>query len=345
VSAFRLGLTHDFLMPTGEIGFGDIGLGALTAHPDIDWEFLPPTGAELPATVAREFDALIVLSPRVTPRTVQDNERLKLIARFGVGYDSVDLGACTAGGVVVTIAPDGVRRPMAMTAITLLLALSHNLLIKDQLVRRGRWDDRLHHMGTGVTGKALGLIGLGNIGRQIAALARPLGLTCLAYDPYIPAEAATVVGVQLVELDALLARSDYVCVCCPLDETTRHLVGQRELDGMKPSAFLINVARGPIVDQAALVDALRTGQIKGAGLDVFEQEPPDPSDPLLQCTNVILGPHSLGWTDELALGIGMSNLNGVIALSKRHPPDHILNPAALQHPRLLEWFEGGQHMA
>ncbi len=339
MTTFRLGVTRDFLTPTGQIGFGDIGLDLLKAHPDIDWEFLSSDEAELPPTVARDFDALVVLSPRVTARTVQDSPRLKLIARFGVGYDSVDLDACNAAGIIVTIAPDGVRRPMAVAAITLLLALSHNLLIKDNLVRDGRWDDRLHHMGIGVAGRALGLVGLGNIGREIVALARPFGLTCLAFDPYVPGQTAAVDGVKLVQLDELLARSDYVCVCCPLDEATYHLIGKEQLDRMKPSAFLINVARGPIVDQVALADALQSGRIKGAGLDVFEREPPDPIDPLLQCGNVILSPHSLGWTDELALGIGTSDLNSVIALSKRRVPDHIVNQAALKHPKLVGWFK------
>jgi phosphoglycerate dehydrogenase-like enzyme len=340
MSTFRLGLTHDFLTPTGELGFGDIGLEALRSHPEVDWEFLPANEAELSATAAQEFDALIVLSPRVTAHTVKDSQRLKLIARFGVGYDSVDLEACSAAGIVVTIAPDGVRRPMAMAAITLLLALSHNLLIKDSLVRDGLWDERLHHMGIGVTGRALGLIGLGNVGREIVALARPLGLSCLAFDPYTLEQDPSVANVQLVQLDDLLVRSDYVCVCCPLNETTYHLIGEQELDRMKPSAFLINVARGPIVDQVALTKALHSGGIKGAGLDVFEREPVGPADPLLRCPNVILAPHSLGWTDELALGIGTSNLNNVIAVSNRRLPEHILNPPALNHPRLMAWFEG-----
>jgi phosphoglycerate dehydrogenase-like enzyme len=339
MSAFRLGLTHDFLTPTGEVGWGDIGLRALRAYPEINWEFLPSNEAELTASVAQEFDALVVLSPRVTAMSVKDNQRLKLIARFGVGYDSVDLEACSAAGIVVTIAPNGVRRPMAMAAITMLLALSHNLLIKDSLVRDGLWDERLHYMGIGVTGRTLGLIGLGNIGQEIVALARPLGLSCVAFDPYIPEQGPTVASVELVPLDELLSRSDYVCVCCPLNETTHHLIGERELDHMKPSAFLINLARGPIVDQVALVNALRSGGIKGAGLDVFEREPVSRADLLLQCPNVILAPHSLGWTDELALGIGMSNLNNVIAVSKRRLPDPILNPEALTHPRLAAWFE------
>jgi phosphoglycerate dehydrogenase-like enzyme len=339
MSAFRLGLTHDFLTSTGEVGWGDIGLETLRAHPEINWEFLPSNEAELSASVAQEFDALVVLSPRVTAVSVKDNQRLKLIARFGVGYDSVDLDACSAAGILVTIAPDGVRRPMAMAAITMLLALSHNLLVKDSLVRDGLWDERLHHMGIGVTGRTLGLIGVGNIGQEIVALARPLGLSCVAFDPYIPEQPPAVAGVELVPLEELLSRSDYVCVCCPLNETTHHLIGEQELDRMKPSAFLINLARGPIVDQMALVNALQAGGIKGAGLDVFEREPVSRADPLLQCPNVILAPHSLGWTDELALGIGMSNLNNVIAVSKRRLPDPILNPPALNHPRLAAWFE------
>ncbi|HXW81698.1 MAG TPA: NAD(P)-dependent oxidoreductase [Acidimicrobiales bacterium] len=339
MSTFRLGLTRDFLTSAGEVGWGDIGLAALRAYPEIDWEFLPTNEAELSPTVAQEFDALIVLSPRVTEHTVKDSQRLKLIARFGVGYDSVDLDACNAAGIVVTIAPDGVRRPMAMAAITLLLALSHNLLIKDGLVRDGLWGERLHHMGIGVTGRALGLIGLGNIGREIVSLALPLGLSCMAFDPYVAEQAPIAAGVELVQLDELLARSDYVCVSCPLNEATYHLIGEQELARMKPSAFLINVARGPIVEQDALVSALRSGGIRGAGLDVFEREPAGPANPLSQCPNVILAPHSLGWTDELAIGIGMSNLHNVIAVSKRRLPEHIVNPAALEHPRLAGWFE------
>jgi phosphoglycerate dehydrogenase-like enzyme len=336
--AFRLGLTRDFLNSKGEIAWGDIGLEILKTEPAIEWDFLACEEADLSSAAIEGYDALIVLSPRVTELTVQDNSRLKLVARFGVGYDNVDLDACTATGVLVTITPDGVRRPVATAAITLLLALSHNLLTKDALVRAGRWGERQEHMGIGVTGRTLGLVGLGNIGREIALLAGSLGLKCLAYDPYVVDGTNDATGVELVELEVLLARADYLCVCCPLNDTTYHLIGEKELTRMKPSSFLINVARGPIVDQVALTHALLEGRIRGAGLDVFETEPPNLSAPIFKCTNVIVAPHSLCWTDELARGNGSSDLKAVLAMSRRQVPEYIVNRAALDHPKLVKWL-------
>lgn len=261
---FRVGLTRDFLKADGSLGFGDIGLNLLDDDPQIEWEFLPENVTEMPRELADQYDALLVLALQVTAATLSGCRRLSVIARFGVGYDNVDVAACTNNDVLLTITPDGVRRPVAVSAITFLLALSHKLLIKDRLTREGRWAEKLDHMGMGLTDRTFGLIGLGNIGREILTMARPFEMRYLAFDPYATEAAAAGVGAELTGLDELLAQSDFVCVSCALTDSTRHLLNAERLAKMKPTAYLINVARGPIVDQAALTHVLKQGLIAGA---------------------------------------------------------------------------------
>ena len=330
---FRVGVTDDFLRPDGTLGFGDIGLDLLDRE-RIAWEFIPASGGEIAPERASEFDGLLVLGPRVSQRTVGQPGRLNVIARFGVGYDNIDVPACTQAGVLLTITPEGVRRPVAVAALTLLLALSHKLLIKDRLTRAGRWSERLDHTGQGITGRTLGIVGLGNIGRELASLARPLGLSVIGHDPWITEEEAARAGVTRLPLDAVLRRSDYVCVCCVLNAETRHLLNAERIALLKPTAYLINVARGPIVDQAALYEALRDGKIQGAGLDVFEQEPVAADDPILALENVILAPHALCWTDECFRLNGHSAIGSLIDVARGIIPEHIVNRDALAHERL-----------
>jgi D-3-phosphoglycerate dehydrogenase len=187
---FRVGITHDFLKPDGSLGFGDIGLDLLAENSNIQYEFLPDNGIELPASVANQFDSLLVLAPRVTAATLAGGQRLTLVARFGVGYDNVNVPACTQSDVLLTITPSGVRRPVAVSALALLLALAHKLPAKDRLTREGRWSEKLQHMGVGLTGRTLGLIGLGNIGREIMRIAAPLEMRCVTFDPHVPADVA-----------------------------------------------------------------------------------------------------------------------------------------------------------
>lgn len=289
-AAFRVGLTRDFLREDGTIGWGDIGLEALNEAQNITWEFLPEGGQELTAQQARSYDALIVLSPRVSAATVDGADRLALVARFGVGYDNVEVGACTRNGVILTITPDGVRRPVATSILALLLALGHRLLVKDSIARSGSWEERLDHMGTGLSGKTLGSVGLGNIGREMFTLAKPLDMRHLACDPYAAPEMAAEAGVELVDLDALLGASDFLAINCALTPETYHLLDAERLALMKRSAFVINTARGRIIDQASLTEALREGHIAGAALDVFEEEPANPDDPIFSLPNVIVAP-------------------------------------------------------
>ena len=331
---FRVGLTRDFLKPDGSLGFGDIGLDALNEQPGLAWEFLPESHAELPRAVADQYDALLVLGPKVTTATVAGCQRLALVARFGVGYDNVDVPACTAACVMLTITPDGVRRPVASSVLAFLLALAHKLPIKDRLTRAGRWHERLDYMGLGLTGKTLGVIGLGNIGREVFRLAAPLEMHHVGHDPHVTPDAAAAAGIEWLALDELLASADFVVVCCALTNETLHLLDARRLALMQPASYLINVARGPIVDQAALTAVLREGMIAGAALDVFEQEPIDPADPLLVLDNVILAPHAICWTDECFLNNGRSALRSILDVAAGRVPQFVVNREVLESPVL-----------
>lgn len=325
---FRVGLTRDFLKPDGSLALGDIGLSLLDADPRVEWQFLREEATELKPNQIAEFDALLLLGPRVTAETLLGNERLLLVARFGVGYDNVDVEACTNHGVLLTITPDGVRRPVAVSALTLLLALSHKLLMKDRLTRAGRWSEKLDYMGCGLTGRTLGVIGAGNIGREIFRLAAPFEMRHLAADPRLTTADLQGTGIALVDLETLLKEADFIVVCCALTNETRGLLHAGRLALLKPSAYLINVARGPIIDQAALTAALQEKRFAGAGLDVFEREPIDPDDPLLRLDNVILTPHALCWTDECFLGNGRSACRSIMQLAAGQIPEHVVNREA-----------------
>jgi D-3-phosphoglycerate dehydrogenase len=325
-------VTRDFLQPDGTVAFGDIGLGKLDEAPSVAWEFLKENVTELTPDHANAYDALLVLAPRVTAATLAGNPRLAVVARFGVGYDTVDVEACTQSAVALTITPDGVRRPVAAAVLTFLLALSHKLLAKDRLTREGRWAEKLAYQGQGLTGRTLGLIGLGNIGRDIFHLTAPLDMRHLAADPFIKPADAERAGAKLVDLETLLRESDYVVVCCALTEGTRHLLNAQRLALMKPTAYLINLARGPIVDQQALTKVLQEQRIAGAGLDVFEQEPIAPDDPLLKLDNVILAPHALCWTDECFAGNGRSAIQSILDAAAGKAPQNVVNRAVLDSP-------------
>ena len=332
-SVFRVGVTRDFLGPDGTSDLDDFA-GPLFEEAGLDWEYIAENTPILQASQVQDYDALLVLGAGITVETFTDSDRLAVIARFGVGYDKVDVGACTENGVLLTIAPDGVRRPVATSIMTLVLALSHQLLIKDRLTRDGGWRNTQNYRGMGLVGRTLGLVGMGNIGKETFKLAKPFGMRHITFDPYVtPAEAAAV-GVERVALDTLMQTADFVCVCCPLNAETRGLIDARRIGLMKPTAYLINTARGPIVDQKALTAALQDRRIQGAGLDVFEQEPIDDSDPLLSLDSVIVTPHSICWTDECFEGNAKSACQSIISVATGQIPSHVVNRDVIGSPKL-----------
>jgi len=329
---FRIGITRDTLREDGSSIFDRRAL-EIFSDPRFEWEFLPESVKELTAAHAAAYDALCVLNPKLTAATLAGAERrLQIVARMGVGYDSIDVPACTAAGVFLTNTPDGVRRPVATSILLLILALTHKLATKDAITRAGRWADTINHMGVGLTGKIVGSIGVGNIGSELFRLLAPLDLVHLAFDPYANAEEAGARRVILTDKDTVFHESDIVCVNCPLTPETRQSIGAREFALMKPTAYFINTARGPIVDEKALYAALSERRIAGAALDVFEQEPIGADHPLVSLDNVILTPHSICWTDEFFRNNAESAFRSVVAVATGHAPTFVVNREVLLHP-------------
>jgi phosphoglycerate dehydrogenase-like enzyme len=335
--AFRVGVTSDLFDQRGEPTFGREPLSLLNT---LHWEKLPAGLRAITAEHAAAYDALYVNSLKVEARVVEaPNLRLKLVSRHGVGYDSVDVPAMTRAGVLVSNTPNAVPRPVATIALTFILTLSHRLFIKDRLTREGRWAERVEHMGTGLTGRTLGVVGAGGIGKELLRMARVFDLRLLAADPHVASRTMEEFGAKKVTLDDLMAQSDFVVVACLLNDETRHLIGARELARMKPTAYLINVARGPIVDERALYETLAARRIAGAGLDVFEEEPTPSSNPILSLDNVIVTPHSLAWTDELFDNIARTAIGAILAVHSGRRPQYLVNPEALSHPRVKAWLK------
>ena len=328
---WRVGLSADLRAPDGSISWGDIGLDQLTAA-GIGWDFLPPDDGELTAAHVAGYDAILFAAPSISAATVAGPDRPALLARFGVGLDAVDLPACTSAGVGVSITPDGARRAVATAALTLILALDHQVLAKDRLVREGRWQDRLSHLGRGLSGRRVGVLGLGNIAFELFGLLQPFGTENLASDPFRTVQEAADRGVRLVDLETLMSEADIIVITAGLTPQTYHLIDAGMIARMRADAVLINIARGAIVDTEALVDALSEGRIRGAGLDVFEHEPLPTDHPLLALNNVVLSPHSLAWTDELALGNGSSAIRAILDVRDHRVPTHLANPEVISHP-------------
>jgi D-3-phosphoglycerate dehydrogenase len=337
---FRVGITRDTLRADGTSIFDQSAL-QLFDRAGLAWEFIPEDVKELTAAHGARYDALCVLNPKVPAAVVAGpDRRVKIVARMGVGYDAVDVKACTESGVLVTNTPDGVRRPVATSVLTLILALSHKLFTKDTLTRTGRWTETTNHMGVGLTGRTVGSVGVGNIGGEVYRLLAPLEMRHIAFDPYMNADEAAKLRVRLVDKDTVFREADFVFVNTPLTPETRGAVGTREFSLMKPTAYFINTARGPIVDEAALYAALAERRIAGAALDVFAQEPIAPDNALLTLENVIVTPHSICWTDEFFRNNAESAFRSVAAVAAGRTPTYVVNRDVLQHPgvrsRLLD---------
>lgn len=327
--SFRLGITRDVLDARGEPSFGAAALEVLKGNPALEWEYLPEAVSEITAEIAARYDAVYVNSPQVTRASVARKDcRVRLFARHGVGYDSVDVAAMTEKGILVTNTPVAVRRPVAVASLTLLFALAGRLFAKDKLTRAGEWATRTSHMGLGLIGRTLGIVGAGGIGQELLHVAQPFGMKLVVADPFVDEAILAPLNAVRKPLDELLSEADFVIITCLLNETTFHLIGAPQLARMRSTAFLINMARGPVVDEAALIEALRAQRIAGAGLDVFEQEPVDPENPLLTMDNVIVTPHALCWTDQCFHDIASQGLQSVVDFSLGKRPAHPVDPAA-----------------
>ena len=276
------------------------GVALLRAAHDVD-ERLGLDHAGLLAIVG-EFDALVVRSQvQADAEVIAAGTRLQVIGRAGVGVDNVDLDAATRAGITVVNAPTGNTIAAAEHTLALLLGLARKVAAADASVRRGEWK-RSQFQGVELRGRTLGIVGLGKIGMAIADRARGFEMHLLGMDPYVTAEQAALHGVELVDLETLLHRSDAITVHVPLSRATRGLIGAKAIAQLRPGAFVLNVARGGIVDEAAVADALRSGHLGGAGIDVFETEPPTGS-PLLDVPNTLLTPHLGASTAEAQVAV------------------------------------------
>ncbi len=337
---FRVGFSADFCDANGRLVFPDIGLSLLADVPGLAHEFLRENKSEYTPDQLAPYDVVISLKPKVTAQSLEGVTRLCAIGRCGVGYDNVDLKACTDHGIAVYITPGGVMRPVAESILLLILALSHRLLQKDGMVRAGLWAESTHQLGREPRDRVVGTIGLGNIAAETIRLLRVLDVhRFLAFDPYASSDRAVELGAELVSLEELLRNSDYVLVNCPLTAQTRGLLSNAQFDLMKPDAVLINTARGPIVDETALIEALRNKQIAGAALDVFEQEPLTTKSPLIGMDNVILTSHSIAWTEELFRDMGRIDCQGALAILRGEVPANVVNPQVLDNPLFMEKLE------
>ena len=331
---FRIGLSAKILRADGTLAIPEVDLSPLD-DPRIEYESLPDIGVDdLTHDMVKDLDAVVLFLERVGDHTFGPDQRLRLVARYGVGYDTIDVPSCTAHDVALAIAPDGVRRPVATTVIAFLLALSLRMIEKDRIARDtpNGWNTKTDYNGVGLVGRTLGGVGIGNIGAETFRLAKPFGLNFIAHDPYVSAETAAELGVTLVDLETVFRDSDFVTVNCPLNDATRGLVNAERLASMKPTAYLINTARGPIVDEPALVTALKSGQIAGAGLDVLIDEPPKPDNPLLAMDNVMLAPHALCFTDQCMAGLGKADIDACLAVMSGKAPSAVVNRDVLDRP-------------
>jgi len=327
MSAFRVALSSDFKKSDGSPTYPMFDLKPLQNNPEIEVAYVDAVDGRMTSDSMADFDALILLAATFDANSIPKNGRLSLVARFGVGYDNVDVDACTTAGIGVVITPDGVRRPVAVTILTFILALAGKLFDKDRLTREGPsgFSKRPDYMGIGLVDRTLGSVGVGNIGAEMFRMCIPFDMKFIAYDPWADPLIAKELGIELVSLERVFSESDFLSLNIPLTDETHHLVNAERLASMKSSAYLINTSRGPVVDQPALVDALKNGVIAGAALDVFDPEPPSADDPILKLDNVIATPHSLCWTDQCFAGIGASDVEQVLSIKAGDVPACLVN--------------------
>lgn len=296
---------------------------------------LPPSEDEIIKEI-EDADVIIVRWGSISERVLKKAKNLKLIIVQGsTKYDNVDVITATKIGSYVSFLPFSAAAPpgsgVPEFAITLILALFKKLLVADRCLRMGDFwaRERSTLLPHRLQGKTLGIIGIGKMGSQVSKIANAFGLNVIAYDPYVTEDTAREAGAQLVNLQALMSKSDIVTIHCTL-EGNYHLIGKKELNLMKKSAVLVNTARGPIVDQASLYNALRNGRIAGAALDVFEKEPPDINNPLFNLGNVIVTPHMAGLTYETRTGLGIEIVEEIKRVMKGEVPKYLVNSEVLE---------------
>ena len=284
--------------------------------------------------VASDADALLVTYAKITAEMIRQMPRCRIISRFGIGVDNVDLAAATEAGIVVTKVPDYCIDEVSDHTLALLLSLVRKIPSSSARTHAGRWEMKAVVPIHRLRGSVLGLVGFGRIPQLVTPKAKSFGMHVLAYDPFVGPEVAEKAGVELVDLTQLLARSDYVSIHSPLVPETRNLFNTETFGKMKRGSYLVNTARGPIVDEAALAAALDAGQLAGAALDVMAQEPP-PVSPLFGRDNVIITPHTSFYSEESLVELQIKAAEEVASVLTGQAPRNPVNPEALRSQTTL----------
>ena len=338
---FRVGFTADlFANPQTTEAAEKAAAKIFTALPNLKWDILPDTGGIADPEIIDNYDALVVLGYHFPPESFRGIKRLACLSRWGVGFDRINVPACTEADVLLAITPNAVRRPVAEGIIALILAVAKDIRTFDIRTRAGQWRPS-ECRSVCIEGRTLGSIGLGNIAGELFRMARGIGFGGLiGYDPFVTKEQAEKMGVELVDLPTLMRESDFLTINAPLNKHTEGLVGAEELALMKPSAFLINTARGPIVNEEALIEVLQQRKIAGAGLDVFKKEPVPKDNPLLRLDNVVVAPHSIAWTEESIRDLPIDACRNIRNVYEGKAPDYLANRDAVDRPGVqakLSW--------
>ena len=290
----------------------------------------------------QDADALIVRIAKCDGHAIENSPKLKVIGRTGVGYDSVDVKTATEKGIPVVITPGANNRSVAEHAVAMMFALSKNLVEAQQEMCKGNWEIRGAKKAFELEGKTVGILGLGAIGRETAKICEGCGMKVAAYDPFLSKEQVEGYGaVYYKDYEELLKASDVVSIHVPLTDETRNMIGKKQLSEMKKTALIINCSRGGIINEAELVEALKAGNIAGAGTDVFCNEPPKTDDPLLNCPNLIVSPHSAAQTREAVIKMAQMCVKGCLAVAEGKKWPYVADKSVYEHEKWknADWAE------
>jgi D-3-phosphoglycerate dehydrogenase len=279
-----------------------------------------------------EYDAAILSITPFTARIIDKADKMQIVARHGVGYDAVDVPALTKKGIPLAVVGTANSVTVAEHALFFILALAKRAILFDREVRKGNWDIRYDHIGYDIADKKVLVLGLGRIGRRLVPMLNAMGMKVFVYDPYVLQDTIVTTGATPVEdWRAALPDMDFVSVNCPKNEETNGMIGTAELASMKKTAFVVNTARGNIVDESALYHALKNGSIAGAGIDPFVVEPAGPNEPLFELDNIIVSPHSAGVTKESLFRMGAAAAQNILdQFDGRLNPENVINKEVLK---------------
>jgi len=311
----------------------EAGLDILRARPGVSFEIMAQPAEPDILALAPTADAIIVRTTKLTAAAIDAAPKLKIVSRHGVGYDNVDMAALDRRRIPLTLVGNVNALSVAEHTLFMMLSLAKRGIAYDRATRNGDWKLRDSFGATELSGKTLLLLGFGRIGREVTRRAQAFGVTVMAYDPYVRDAAMFAARVQPVaKLAEALPKADFISVHLPMTTETKGIIGVQQFATMKRSAIVISTARGGLVDEAALAEALKSGQIRAAGLDVFADEPPAPNDPLLKLDNLLLSPHIAGLTEECAMRMAeVSARNALAGLDGNVDPELVVNKHVLNH--------------